>query len=317
VRSFSSFSFSLQLPLTLNVIYSADDFHLAALAAYLRLFPFSHLPLDISLRVFLSTSSLPPETQQIDRVMEAFARRWCECNPGVFVAKKKEEKREGEGGGKEEKESDIPYVLAFSMVMLNTDHFNPNAKSKMCVPFSLSPSLPTLTLLQRTRRTKADYVKNTRIDGVAPELLEYLYDQITLAPFIFVDSSSPSSPPSFSNGGVDEFGAPSPSTSSASLLGASVGPAGVGTNFAPSASSSSGFFGGGREKGKVDPYHLIATVRRFPRLSCETRADSMRLQGQTSRFRVDVESHIPAKSPFSFTGTTAFFVRLSLPPSLS
>lgn len=42
----------------------------------------------------------------------------------------------------------------------------------------------------------------------------------------------------------------------------------------------------------MDPYHLIAT-------------------NQTRRFRVDVESHIPSKSPFSFSGTTSFFVSTS------
>ncbi|GAA5852443.1 hypothetical protein JCM8547_006785 [Rhodosporidiobolus lusitaniae] len=251
---------------------SSDPFHTLALQSYLRLFPFHHLPLDVALRVFLSAASLPSETQQIDRVMEAFARRWCECNPGVFGGENKDGKdgKDGKDEGKKEGEaSDIPYVLAFSMVMLNTDHFNPNAKSKM---------------------TKADYVKNTRIDGVAPELLEYLYDQITLAPFIFVDSFSTSA----SSTSIDDFSppslfTPSPSVSSSSLLGGSIGPGGMANGNAQfSPGTSSGFFGGGREKGKVDPYHLIAT-------------------GQTQRFRVDVESHIPAKSPFSFTGTTAFF----------
>lgn len=137
-------SFSLFFQLTRRApLPSSDDFHLSALTAYLRLFPFSNLPLDIALRVFLSAASLPPETQQIDRVMEAFARRWCECNPGMFVGTKVEGRKEDEGETvkvreKEAKDSDIPYVLAFSMVMLNTDHFNPNAKSKMYV----SPFLP-------------------------------------------------------------------------------------------------------------------------------------------------------------------------------
>lgn len=136
---------------------SSDPFHLAALQAYLRLFPFEHLALDIALRVFLSSASLPSETQQIDRVMEAFARRYCECNPGLFGAAPKKRdagddtQSTAEGGTSDDgrsalgvasakrdgqEESDVPYVLAFSMVMLNTDQFNPNAKSKMCVPFS-------------------------------------------------------------------------------------------------------------------------------------------------------------------------------------
>ncbi|GAA5832425.1 hypothetical protein JCM11251_006450 [Rhodosporidiobolus azoricus] len=256
--------------ITRALAQSSDPFHAAALAAYLRLFPFDHLPLDIALRVFLSAASLPSETQQIDRVMEAFARRWVECNPGVFEGKKppspaqtekdEEQMKDARKKEKEGEESDIPYVLAFSMVMLNTDHFNPNAKSKM---------------------TKPDYVKNTRIDGLAPEVLEYLYDQITLAPFIFVDSGLTDVPisPSIS----------SPSTSSTSLLGGSIGPGTHQPGPYASSATSSGFFSGGGGKGKgIDPYYLIAT-------------------GQTSRFRVDVESHIPSKSPFSFTGTTAFF----------
>lgn len=78
-------------------------------------------------------ASLPSETQQIDRVMEAFAIRYNECNPGLFAS------------------SDTPYVLAFSLVMLNTDQFNTSNKSKM---------------------TRADYVRNTRIEGIAIEVLE-------------------------------------------------------------------------------------------------------------------------------------------------
>jgi Sec7-like guanine-nucleotide exchange factor len=77
--------------------------------------------------------------------MEAFARRWCECNPDLFVATSSGTSDpecaesvvpSGQEVGREERKSksqvsDIPYVLAFSMVMLNTDAFNPNAKSKM------------------------------------------------------------------------------------------------------------------------------------------------------------------------------------------
>lgn len=49
----------------------------------------------------------------------------------------------------------------------------------------------------------------------------------------------------------------------------------------------------GANKGKVDPYQLIAS-------------------GQTARYRVDVETQVPSKSPFSFMGTTSFFVSLAL-----
>ncbi|CAG8578610.1 3715_t:CDS:2 [Funneliformis mosseae] len=91
---------------------------------------------------------LPKETQQIDRVMEAFAKRYHECNPDLFPS------------------SDTAYVLAFSMLMLHTDAFNKSVKRKM---------------------TKEEFVKNTKIDGIPPEILEILYDNITFTRFIYAD----------------------------------------------------------------------------------------------------------------------------------
>lgn len=166
---------------------SPEPFFAQALRAFLRLFPFQGLALDIALRVFLGSAALPTETQHIDRVMEAFARRYCECNPNVFggIAKKRdvgeegvstegtEESRTVEGAKRDgQEESDIPYVLAFSMVMLNTDHFNPNAKTKMCVSKGLRRIAQSRTNAVVPNRTKSDYLRNTRIDGVAPEILE-------------------------------------------------------------------------------------------------------------------------------------------------
>jgi hypothetical protein len=46
---------------------------------------------------------------------------------------------------------DSPYILAFSLIMLHTDAFNKSNKHKM---------------------TKADYLRNTRLPGVAPEVLD-------------------------------------------------------------------------------------------------------------------------------------------------
>lgn len=36
--------------------------------------------------------------------------------------------------------------------------------------------------------TKEEYTKNTRIDGIPSELLEYCYDNTVHAPYMFVDS---------------------------------------------------------------------------------------------------------------------------------
>ncbi|XP_016385913.1 cytohesin-1-like [Sinocyclocheilus rhinocerous] len=46
------------------------------------------------------------------RMMEAFAQRYCQCNPGVFQS------------------TDTCYVLSFAIIMLNTSLHNPNVKDK-------------------------------------------------------------------------------------------------------------------------------------------------------------------------------------------
>lgn len=65
---------------------SSDPFHQAVLRSYTRRFPFFGEPIDMSLRKFLLEAELPKETQQVDRVIQAFADRYHECNPGIFVA---------------------------------------------------------------------------------------------------------------------------------------------------------------------------------------------------------------------------------------
>lgn len=61
-----------------------DEFNIAVLHAFLDLHEFSDLNLVQALRQFLWSFRLPGEAQKIDRMMEAFAQRYCRCNPGVF-----------------------------------------------------------------------------------------------------------------------------------------------------------------------------------------------------------------------------------------
>jgi len=55
-----------------------------ALRAYIEQFDFRNDPLDVALRKLLMNVGLPRETQQIDRVIEAFANRYKQCNPHLF-----------------------------------------------------------------------------------------------------------------------------------------------------------------------------------------------------------------------------------------
>ena len=124
---------------------SADPFAQAVLRSYTRRFPFFGEPIDMSLRKFLLEADLPKETQQVDRVIQAFADRYHECNPGIFVS------------------PDQAYVIAFSLMMLHTDAFNKNNKRKM---------------------QKHDYLKNTSGQQVADEVLACFYDNIVYTPFV-------------------------------------------------------------------------------------------------------------------------------------
>lgn len=51
----------------------------------------SHVALSLFLRQFLWSFRLPGEAQKIDRMMEAFATRYCDCNTDVFQSTGKQE----------------------------------------------------------------------------------------------------------------------------------------------------------------------------------------------------------------------------------
>ncbi|GAM29301.1 hypothetical protein SAMD00019534_124770 [Acytostelium subglobosum LB1] len=68
---------------------------------------------DETLREFLARFRLPKEAQQIDRIMECFAHKYARDNPDRFS------------------DPDTAYLLAFSLILLNTDAHNINIKHKM------------------------------------------------------------------------------------------------------------------------------------------------------------------------------------------
>ncbi|OCF33689.1 hypothetical protein I316_04763 [Kwoniella heveanensis BCC8398] len=207
---------------------SGDDFHTEALRIYMATFDFTHNALDVALRRLLMHISLPKETQQIDRVIEAFAQRYEACEPGLFGQK------------------DNTYVLAFSMMMLHTDAFNKHNKNKM---------------------TKPDYVRNTRMEGVSPLVLEAFFDNITYTPFVFIEDDSDLRRSSGYESSSSTFGPSTPTFS---------GPLQI--NGPPNPPTG---------KAKTDVYHMI-------------------VRGLLGSLRVDVEHQIPAETPFSTFGTRPF-----------
>lgn len=120
-----------------------EEFPLAVMHSYVDSMKFSGMKFDTAIREFLKGFRLPGEAQKIDRIMEKFAERYCADNPGLF------------------KNADTAYVLAYAVIMLNTDAHNPMVWPKM---------------------SKSDFVRMNAKDDpdeCAPkELLEEIYDSI-------------------------------------------------------------------------------------------------------------------------------------------
>ncbi|KAI5679581.1 hypothetical protein M9H77_00808 [Catharanthus roseus] len=138
-----------------------EEFPLKVMHAYVDSFNFEGMDFGQAIRFFLRGFRLPGEAQKIDRIMEKFAERYCKCNPNSFTS------------------ADTAYVLAYSVIMLNTDAHNSMVKDKM---------------------SKADFIRNNRgiNDGkdLPEEYLGSLYDQIVRNEIkMNADSSVPQSRP--------------------------------------------------------------------------------------------------------------------------
>ncbi|KAJ3387493.1 guanine nucleotide exchange protein for ADP-robosylation factor [Entophlyctis sp. JEL0112] len=120
---------------------------------------FANVQFVSALRNFLQHFRLPGEAQKIDRFMLKFAERYVLQNPGQFSS------------------ADTAYVLAYSVIMLNTDQHNAQVKKRM---------------------TKSDFLKNNRgIDGdndLPAAFMEAIFDEIKSNEIILKDEHQASSP---------------------------------------------------------------------------------------------------------------------------
>ncbi|XP_034245374.1 PH and SEC7 domain-containing protein-like isoform X2 [Thrips palmi] len=95
-----------------------NDFSRAVADEYLKHFEFSGETLDIALRKFLRQFSLTGETQERERVLVHFSKRYLDCNPGSFNSQ------------------DAVHTLTCAIMLLNTDLHTQNVGRKMsCVEF--------------------------------------------------------------------------------------------------------------------------------------------------------------------------------------
>ncbi|KAK9804748.1 hypothetical protein WJX72_003264 [[Myrmecia] bisecta] len=90
-----------------------EPLQISTMHAYIDMERFEGQALDSALRTLLKGFKLPGEAQKIDRIMEKFAERYCKDNPAAF------------------RTADAAYLLAFALIMLNTDAHNPMADKKL------------------------------------------------------------------------------------------------------------------------------------------------------------------------------------------
>ncbi|XP_070192331.1 LOW QUALITY PROTEIN: IQ motif and SEC7 domain-containing protein 1-like [Littorina saxatilis] len=128
---------NLQKPFNMEVLhFFTQEIDLAGLAV------------DVALRKFQGYFRMPGEAQKIERLMEAFADRFCQCNPDQV---------------KNFKTSDTVFLLAFAIIMLNTDLHNSSVKPEK-------------------KMKVEDFIKNLRGiddgDDLDPDLLAGIYERI-------------------------------------------------------------------------------------------------------------------------------------------
>jgi brefeldin A-inhibited guanine nucleotide-exchange protein len=131
-----------------------EEENIAIMHAFVERFDFVCHGFVDALRSFLQSFRLPGEAQKIDRFMLKFAEIYLKGNPDTFTS------------------ADTAYVLAYSVIMLNTDQHNAQVKRKM---------------------SKPDFLKNNRgIDGgkdISEIFLGKIFDEISTNEIIMKDEA--------------------------------------------------------------------------------------------------------------------------------
>ncbi|XP_030748792.1 IQ motif and SEC7 domain-containing protein 1 isoform X2 [Sitophilus oryzae] len=92
-----------------------NPFCMAVLECFAAELDLSGMQVDVALRKFQQHFRMPGEAQKIERLMEVFSQRYCQCNIDIVARLRS---------------PDTIFVLAFAIIMLNTDLHTPNIKSE-------------------------------------------------------------------------------------------------------------------------------------------------------------------------------------------
>ncbi|KAJ6115103.1 hypothetical protein N7486_000881 [Penicillium sp. IBT 16267x] len=95
--------------------------------AYMQLFDWSNFNILAALRSLCERLVLKGETQQVDRVLDAFSNRWCDCNPSHGF-----------------KATDVVHTICYSILLLNTDLHLADIDQKMTKAQFVRNTMPTI-----------------------------------------------------------------------------------------------------------------------------------------------------------------------------
>ncbi|KAI5462354.1 hypothetical protein BGZ63DRAFT_354521 [Mariannaea sp. PMI_226] len=98
------------------------------LQAYMELYDFTSHSIVHALREVCCRLILRAETQQVDRILVAFSKRWCDCNPNHGF-----------------KATDVIHTICYSIMLLNTDLHVADIEQKMTRGQFIKNTMTTIT----------------------------------------------------------------------------------------------------------------------------------------------------------------------------
>ena len=145
----------------------SDLFNIQVLEEFTSLHSFEDMDFVSALRDYLQSFRLPGEAQQIDRILERFARRYVINN----------------GTNDLFKDDDTAYLVAFGLILLNTDLHHPSVRSRMSKKTYVRNNLEVLASLKVPDTLDEDSLslEDERIIK-AREFLEAAYDTLLRNP---------------------------------------------------------------------------------------------------------------------------------------
>ncbi|KAL1921561.1 uncharacterized protein VTP21DRAFT_11277 [Calcarisporiella thermophila] len=118
-----------------------EELNTLVLSCYMSYFNFSELRLDDALRSLCARLYLKGETQKVDRILEAFAKRYFECNSSTIFGS-----------------ADIVHAVAYSLLLLNTDLHIAELSNRMTRSEFVKNTLSTVRM----------HLPNERVNGDSP-----------------------------------------------------------------------------------------------------------------------------------------------------